>query len=154
MRLVLIDWPDDDEPIVTNSNGSSHNSQTSISGSGGIANASVATVGAEIAGGGGGSGITTSPYDRLIRRSRTHFEAFIFDLRTLTNYTFQVRPGPAGDLPDEPQLQRRLVKRPVEPPSTKLPRNSVVVETKGCKRGSHRLQCACRIDLAASSGGL
>lgn len=87
-------------------------------------------------------------YDKLIRKNKHHYEAFIYDLRTLTNYTFQViaeqfdYPSISNNLTSIQNLIKQNLKdktqliknRPLET-STTLDQNikSIQVETKGCK---------------------
>lgn len=77
--------------------------------------------------------------DRLFRKSDRHYEAFIYDLRTLTNYTFHVQ-----STDQQLTLSKSHIKRPItlkgqltsmptlNDPPTPEP-STVLVETKGCK---------------------
>ena len=80
----------------------------------------------------------------MIRKNKHHYEAFIYDLRTLTNYTFQVIAQqfdyPSNNLTSIQNLFKQNLKdktliknRPFEI-STTLDQNikSIQVETKGC----------------------
>lgn len=90
-------------------------------------------------------------YDKLIRKNKHHYEAYIYDLRTLTNYTFQViaeqfdySNQPISNnltsiqnlikqnLKDKTQIMKN---KPIQDSSTSLDQNikSIQVETKGCK---------------------
>lgn len=100
-------------------------------------------------------------YDKLIRKNKYHYEAYIYDLRTLTNYTFQVTAeqfdqavGPAlsSNLTSIQSLIKQNLKdkaqaiknKPLLATTTTLDQNvrSIQIETKGCKCFSNRLRIA------------
>lgn len=90
-------------------------------------------------------------YDKLIRKNKHHYEAFIYDLRTLTNYTFQVTAEQvdhstqpiASNLTAIQNLIKQNLKdkvqtiknKPLLATSTGLDESikSIQIETKGCK---------------------
>lgn len=92
-------------------------------------------------------------YDKLIRKNKHHYEAYIYDLRTLTNYTFQVTAEPFDHHANGPVIASNLTSiqsfikqnlkdkaqiiknKPLLASSTTLDQNvkSIQVETKGCK---------------------
>ena len=89
-------------------------------------------------------------YDKLIRKNKYHYEAYIYDLRTLTNYTFQVT-AEQFDQANSPAVSNNLtsiqnfIKQNLKDKAqaiknkplltTSLDQNvrSIQVETKGCK---------------------
>lgn len=88
-------------------------------------------------------------YDKLIRKNKYHYEAYIYDLRTLTNYTFQVtaepfdQAGATNNLTSIQNLIKQNLKdkaqaiknKPLLATTTTLDQNvrSIQIETKGCK---------------------
>lgn len=88
-------------------------------------------------------------YDKLIRKNKYHYEAYIYDLRTLTNYTFQVTaeqfdhansPTISSNLTSIQNFIKQNLKDKAQAiknkplPATSLDQNvrSIQVETKGC----------------------
>ena len=86
---------------------------------------------------------------KLIRKNKLHYEAFIYDLRTLTNYTFQATAELFNDNYSNQAIStnltsiQNLIKQNLKAQAiknkpllgTSLEQNlkSVQVETKGCK---------------------